>query len=165
MRSGPEQPPERIPFGLRRYPLLVLVFPGCALLFVYWSARVHGPTYVFPLGVRDEDFARLYLRWVVPTLVLSYLAFVTYVRFVRRPAVVLEANQISLPIGEFGWRTITIHRGSVLETQESTRRGGWRSIQVRTSAGVAALRSSMLPSDEAYWRIVERLRELQRSAR
>src|SRR5262249_48151993 len=152
MLTGPEQTSERIPFGFRRYPLLTLFFFGCALASVYWSVGIHGPTYIFPFGVRDEAFARLYTQWILPTLALSYVAFVTYVRFVRQPAVLLEANQISLPVGEFGWRKVIIQRGGVLETREESRRGGWRSIHVRTSTGLTSVRSSMFPNDEAYAR-------------
>jgi hypothetical protein len=157
--------PREIPFGLRRYPLMVVVFGVLGAGFIAWSRSIERPTYVFPFGVLDPDNASLVLC-AVGIASLVYLAVMTYVRFVRRPVIVLAEDAITLPQGEFGQTKVTLRAGDVVTVrQEGPRAGGWRSCYVQSRSGEVVVRSSQLPDDESYFEVCKRLEALASPSR
>ena len=151
---------EEIRFGFRRFALMLVMFTGGGLGFISWSRSVDGPTYVFPLGRLDADSASLVLC-IVGVASLLYAGAIAYVRFVRRPVVILGDSEVSLPLGEFGGAVIVLRSGDVLGVQrEGPRRGGWYTCHVRERQRVVALRSSKLPDDDAFFRVCAALEKL-----
>ncbi len=138
------------------------VFGGLGLGMIAWSRGIDRPTFVFPLGMLDPAEARLALV-AVGIAALLYIAFTSHVRFVRRPTVLLRDDEVTLPQGEFGLTAVTLRAGDVLSVREGpARAGGWRSCYVRHRGGMAVVRSSQVPSDEAFDEICKRLDSLSR---
>src|SRR4051812_22089562 len=104
----------RIRYGLRRYPLMVVIFVAAAIGFSVWASQIDKPTFVFPLGRLAPEDARVAV-FGVAALAAGYVVAMTYVRFVRRPVVVLEKGRATIPLGEFGLRTVTLQKGDVME--------------------------------------------------
>ena len=150
---------ERIRFGHRRYPLLVAMFGAGGVGFMAWSQRIVAPTFVFPLGTLEPQDARVAF-FGVGCAALVYIAVVTYMRFVRRPEVVLAEDEVTIPVGEFGGGDVTLRRGEVVGVDDQTRRSGWRVLHVAHRGGELLVQSSQLPDDAAYERIRDKLREL-----
>jgi hypothetical protein len=157
-------PDETIRFGLRRYPLMVVFFLGGGVGFITWSGNVDHPIFLFPLG-RREPAAASTVMFLVGIASLIYVAAVSYIRFVRRPVVVLGENAISIPTGEFGLRRVMLRKGDIESVRvDGPRAGGWRTCHIRHRGGALALRSSQLPSDEAFFRICKRLEALAQTS-
>lgn len=136
------------------------LFVGGGAGFLAWGQRVDGPTFLFPLGRVDAATAATYLS-IVGLAALAYAGVLAFVRHVRRPVVVLAEDEVSIPMGEFGQRTVTLRAGDVLSCLEGPRsRGGWRTFRIRHRGGELPLRSSQLPDDEAFARICDRVRKL-----
>lgn len=154
---------QRIRYGLRRYPLLVVVFLAASIGFVVWSRSIDGPTYVFPLGTLAPDAARAVLSGVAAAAAL-YVAAISYVRFWRRPEVILGEDAITLPVGEFGSRTVTVRRGEVLRIDLGTHAGGWQSARVLYTGGELTVYSNQLPDDGAFHRVYDALVALAKPA-
>lgn len=152
--------PEDIPFGIRRYPLAMVFFVGGGLGMIAWGQSVDAPMFVFPFGRLDATNASLVLS-VIGVVAVLLACVMSYMRFVKRPVVALREDSISIPVGEFAQTTVTLRAGDVLSVQEGdARAGGWRTCRVRHRGGELALHSSSLPSDEAFFKICERLRAL-----
>lgn len=151
---------EEIRFGLRRYPLAVVFFVGGGIGFTAWSRMIERPTFVFPFGTLDPATARPLLLAVGVAAIL-YAAVISYIRFVRRPAIRLGKDAVSIPVGELGLSVVTIRAGQVLRVDVGARRvGGWRTCAVSHRGGTLALRSSQLPDDEAFFRVCRKLEAL-----
>lgn len=151
---------EQIRFGLRRYPLAVAFFVGGGIGFMAWSRMIQRPTFVFPFGTLDPATARPLLLAVGMAGIL-YAVVISYIRFVRRPAIRLGEDAVSIPVGEFGLSAVTIRAGEVLHVDVGARRfGGWRTCHVSHRGGTLALRSSQLPDDEAFFRVCTKLEAL-----
>lgn len=150
-----------IPFGMRRFRLALVLFFGGGFGFIGWSRTVDSPMFIFPLGRLDAEDARLALL-VVGVLATTYAATLAYLRFVKRPRVVLRKSSITIPIGEFATTTIKLAKGDVLDVREDgPKPGGWRTCHVRYRGGTFALRSSQVPSDDDFFEICARLRTFQ----
>jgi hypothetical protein len=148
---------EDIPFGMRRYWLALGLFSLGGAGFIAWSRTVDEPTFVFPFGRLGAENARLVLL-LVGVGALLYTGALVYLRFVKRPVVALRADSITIPHGEFAQTSVTLRPGDVLSVrQDGPRAGGWRTCHVQYRGGVLMVRSSALPSDEAYFRVCERL--------
>lgn len=150
----------RLRYGLRRYPLLVVLFLGAAVGLSLWANGIERPTFVFPLGRLEPHDARIAL-FGVASLAVLYVGAASYIRFVRRPAIVLEKGRATIPLGEFGLRSITLEKGDVVELVDETRRGGWRGVHVRHPRGTFSLWSSQLGSDSDYDRVRTKLDTLR----
>ena len=151
---------EEIRFGLRRYPLAMAIFGGGSIAFLSWSRTIERPTFVFPFGRLDPASAS-HVFALVGIAAGFYGALMTYIRFVRRPVVALGDGEISIPVGEFGHKAITLRKGDVVSVrQDGPRRGGWRTCYVQHRGGTLAVRSSQVPSDEAFFKICERIKAL-----
>ena len=155
--------PKQIRYGPRRFWLALAFFAACGVGFIAWSQAIDGPTYVFPFGRLSPESARLVLL-LVGIAGLLYAIVMNYVRFVRRPVVVLGEGEVSIPVGEFGASAVVLRTGDVLAVRiGDPRRGGWRTCHVDHRRGVLTVRSSQLPSDEAFVRICDALRPVRRS--
>lgn len=152
---------EEIPYGLRRAPLMLVMFFGGGAGFIVWGQTIDEPTFLFPLGRLPPDSARLYLS-VVGLACIAYAGFVLYVRLVRRPRVRIGKGEVTLMLGELASRTLTLRRGDVRALHEVRTRGGWRTCHVALAQGEALVHSSHLPNDAAYERICAALRDLIR---
>src|SRR5690349_18542310 len=142
-----------IRFGLRRYWFALALFGGVGLGFVAWSRTIERPTFVFPFGRLDPENASLVVL-IVGLVAIAYAIAMSYVRFVKRPVVVLGDGEVRIPQGELALTTVTLRTGDVLAVRiDGPRRGGWRTCHVRHRGGILALRSSQLPSDDAFFEI------------
>jgi hypothetical protein len=155
---------EDIPFGLRRYWLALGLFSLGGAGFVAWSRTVDAPMFVFPFGRLDAENASLVLL-LVGVAALLYTGALVYLRFVKRPVVALRADSITIPLGEFAQTSVTLRAGDVLSVrQDGPRAGGWRTCHVQHRGGLLMVRSSALPSDEAYFKVCERLSAFAKKA-
>jgi hypothetical protein len=151
---------QRVRFGARRYPAQLVLFVGGGVGFLFWSRSVDGPMFLFPLGRVDAATAAPALL-VIGLAALLYAAVISYVRFVRSPAVVMRADDITLPVGEFASRTVRLRRGDVIGVKVGPpRMGGWRTCRVEHKGGTVAFHSSAVPSDEDFDLICDQLRAL-----
>lgn len=149
----------RLRYGLRRY-VWVLTFGALAVVgFAAWGARVTGPTYVFPFGRLPPDEARTVL-FAIAGLVAMYIGFLSYLRYVRKPVVVLGSGSITVPVGEFGLRAVTLRRGDVVSIDERRAPGGWRTLRVQHRGGILFVGSNQLASDQDFVRVHEHIRAL-----
>ena len=140
-----------IRFGMRRYPLAMLLFSSAGAGFCVWSQRISKPTFVFPFGTLDPESASTVLMGV-GVMAIVYCLVLSYMRFVRQPVVSLGAKNITIPLGEFASSRVTVHRGEVLRVrQEGPGAGGWRTCHVEHRGGTFVLRSSQVPSDDDYF--------------
>ena len=147
-------------YGLRRYPLLVVMFLGLAAVLSAWASGIDKPTFVFPFGRLEPSEARTTI-FVVAGLAVTYVAVASYIRFVRRPMILLQKGRATIPLGEFGLRTITLEKGDVLELRDETRRGGWRGVHILHARGAFVVWSSQLANDGDYDRLRKKLDTLR----
>jgi len=155
---------EEIPYGLRRTPLAIVLFSAGGVGFFVWSSRIDEPTFMFPLGRVSEDTARVYLL-LVGLACLAYVGMMFYIRYYKRPRVRIGEGEVTLVLGEFGGRTLTLHEGDVRALSETRTRGGWRVCTIEHESGDLEVHSAQLPDDAAYERVTEALRGLVRKRR
>lgn len=149
----------RIPYGLRRYRLMVAVFGAFGAMLAWLAATVTEPSFVWPLGVLPPTTARI-AYGCAAAAALAYIAAVSWVRFVRRPTVLLAPDRLEVPIGEFGTGTAAILHGSVRKHAVTTSAAGWRRLTVVHDGGVVAVQAAQLPDEGAFDAVVEHVRRL-----
>jgi hypothetical protein len=155
---------QEIPYGHRRYGLMVALFGVGGVGFIIWGQSVEKPMFLFPFGRVSPETAAVVLP-VIGVATLLYLAALSYVRFFKRPKVLLKKTAVVLPFGEFAQHTVTLRRDAVFEVEELPKRtGGWRTLRIRHQEGVTLMYSSQLPDDKTFELIADHVRKLLRSA-
>jgi hypothetical protein len=142
----------RIRYGLRRYSLAASLFGLIGAGMLAWSSRISQRTFVFPFGIVEPQAARLLIGGV-GVVALTYLAAISYARFVRRPEIVLAERKIELPLGELGHRSLVIREGELVGFAEGKTGGGWRHMRIVYRDGAVTLSSAQLPDDDAFERV------------
>lgn len=153
----------RYRYGIRRFAWLVVFLGGIATVAAGWASKLDRPTRIFPLGTLPPEQARRVVFAIVG-LIAAYLLFMAYLRFVRKPAVVVEKTSLTVPQGEFGIRSVVLKKGDVLDLDDH-KRSRWKAVHVRHSAGTFTLWASQLPSDADYEKVRSKLSALCRRSR